>query len=337
MAACPGCHATVIAGRRADSCSRPGRRASPPSDASDGAEWSGAVGHRLAPPRSSRRFRPSGGDDSAHSCGEEQAPRATHHTQADRADTASTPRLRANRRSRHGATRRRLAARRCRPATDVAMTGHSSAAIDAGAHRSRRLMRHVARQTSHAPAHPSHASGQRPTDLAPGHPSYRRQGHHRQAPTPASVADASGAIPSDAAAAGLDRAAGCSWAAEEPRRLLGYTCSRLGWPSHRPSPARVALRRRGIRSCRAARWRHIANTAYRPSHPSDAADSFHVHARDDSRRPDRLLRAGGVAPPFATSLYTAACRRRISPHHIVSPFSHSHPCAVYQQSSQSPR
>lgn len=286
MAACPGCHATVIADHRADWCNRPGRRASHPLDASDGAASSAAAGHRLAPPRSSRRSRPgrpSDGGDLARSCGAEQAPhaihptraaRATRRSRADRADRASTPPPRANRRSRLGAARRHDSARRCRPVMDVATKGHSSAASDVGALQSHRLSRPAARQMSHAPAHLSHVSGQRPIAPAPGHPSRRHRGRHHQAETLASVAGAAEASPADAAAvAAAAQVAGRPGTAGRLLRPLEYTCPRRGRLSRRPTPARAARHKRGIRSCRAARWRHIANTAYRPSHLSVATDS----------------------------------------------------------------
>lgn len=287
MAACPGRLATVIADHRADWCNRPGRRASHPLDASDGAASSAAAGHRLAPPRSSRRSRPgrpSDGGDLARSCGAEQAPhaihptraaRATRRSRADRADRASTPPLRVSHRSRLGVTRRHDSARRCRPVMDVATKGHSSAASDVGALQSHLLRRPAARQMSHAPAHLSHVSGQRPIAPAPGHPSHRHRGRHRQAETLASVAGAAGASPADAAAvaAASARVAGRPVTAGRLLRPREYTCPRCACRSRRPTPARAARHKRGIRSCRAARWRHIANTAYRPSHLSVATDS----------------------------------------------------------------
>lgn len=239
MAACPGRLATVIVDHRADWCNRPDRRASHPLDASDGAASSATAGHRLAPPRSSRRSRPgcpSDGDDWARSCGAERAPRvihptraahATHRSRADRVDRASMPPLRANRRSRLGVARRRDSARR-RPVMGAATTGHSSAASDGGA-----------RQMRHTPVHLSHASGQRQIAPAPGHPSRRHRVHHRQAETPASVAGAAGATPLVAAAVVVAsaRVADCPATAGRLLRLQEYTCPRRACPSRCPTPA----------------------------------------------------------------------------------------------------
>ena len=252
---CPGRHAEVSGGRRADWCSH-SRRAGHPSGASGVSSPSGAMSaapgrHMLAPPRSSRRSRPSdpGDSDSARLSDAARAPRASHPTRAaraihrrlaDREGTESTPPPHANHRthrSRHVADRRRANAHR--PARGGA-TGRVPGRLIRGIRARDRSVVAACRTSPHRRRH-RHPAGQ-------------------TSARPASGAGASQAGAAVAAVAAADRAAGCSTAASG-RHHQGCSDLRRDCPTRHPTRPLVERRMPGIPPCRAARWRHIANTA----------------------------------------------------------------------------